>query len=139
MAKRPPGKGKGKGADIFLGEQDTPPARKRRTPKGQGADVFLGAEGGPQPAKPSQPKRPPLLAPAAMEAALEVACRDPVVAGGPERSRTLRFFPLVRRSPARACWLYAEKRPSSRAASRRAAFFPTQPLVASVRRSNWGT
>jgi hypothetical protein len=74
MAKRPPGKGKGKGADIFLGEQDTPPARKRRTPKGQGADVFLGAEGGPQPAKPSQPKRPPLLAPAAMEAALEVAC-----------------------------------------------------------------
>jgi len=72
MAKRPPGKGKG--ADIFLGESDSTPVKKRRTPKGQGADVFLGRES-PQPAKPAQPKRPPLLAPAAMEAALDQVCQ----------------------------------------------------------------
>lgn len=63
MPKRPPGKGRG--ADIFLGEADHP-VKKRRTPKGQGADVFLGPE-----VSPPKPKRPPLLAPAAMEAALD--------------------------------------------------------------------
>ena len=66
MPKRPPGKGRG--ADIFLGEDDRSPVKKRRTPKGQGADVFLGPESGPPEAP---PPRPPLLAPAAMEAALE--------------------------------------------------------------------
>jgi len=70
MPKRP--SGKGRGADIFLGEADTPPIKPRRTPKGQGADVFLGAETSPP--QPSQPKRPPLLAPTAMAAALERAC-----------------------------------------------------------------
>jgi hypothetical protein len=64
MPKRPPAKGRG--ADIFLGEADSAPIKKRRTPKGQGADVFLGPE-----ISPPQPKRPPLLAPAAMEAALD--------------------------------------------------------------------
>lgn len=63
MPKRPPGKGRG--ADIFLGEDDRSPIKKRRIPKGQGADVFLGPEFSPQ------PKRPPLLAPAVMEAALD--------------------------------------------------------------------
>lgn len=73
MPKRP--SGKGKGADIFLGEGDTPPVKKRPTPKGQGADVFLGAEPSPPPpAKPSPPKRPPLLSPTAMAAALDRAC-----------------------------------------------------------------
>jgi len=74
MPKRPPGKGKG--ADIFLGEADTPPVKQRRTPKGQGADVFLGAEpGAPSPPPSAQPKRPPLLAPTAMAAALDRACQ----------------------------------------------------------------
>jgi hypothetical protein len=86
MAKRPPGKGKGKGAEIFLGEPEAPPVKKRRAPKGKGADVFLGPEG-PQPAKSSQPKRPPLLAPAAMEAALEaVGQRLAPARGALERS-----------------------------------------------------
>ncbi len=64
MPKRPPGKGRG--ADIFLGEDDHAPIKKRGTPKGQGAEVFLGPEVSPPP-----PQRPPLLAPAAMEAALD--------------------------------------------------------------------
>jgi hypothetical protein len=73
MPKRPPGKGKG--ADIFLSEQDTPSLKKRRTPKGQGADVFLGAETSPQQSpQPPQPKRPPLVSPTAMAAALDQAC-----------------------------------------------------------------
>ncbi len=62
--KRPPGKGRG--ADIFLGGDNGSPVKKRHTPKGQGADVFLGPD-----ISPPQPKRPPLLAPAAMEAALD--------------------------------------------------------------------
>ena len=65
MPKRPPGRGKG--ADIFLGEGDKPPVKKRLTPKGRGAEVFLGAEVSPP------PKRP-LLAPAKMAAALDRAC-----------------------------------------------------------------
>jgi hypothetical protein len=64
MPKRPPAKGRG--ADVFLGETDQAPLKKGRTPKGQGADVFLGPE-----VSPPQPKRPPLLAPATMEAALD--------------------------------------------------------------------
>jgi hypothetical protein len=64
MPKRPPGKGRG--ADIFLGEADQTPLKKRRSPKGQGAEVFLGPE-----ISPAQPKRPPLVAPASMEAALD--------------------------------------------------------------------
>jgi hypothetical protein len=48
---------KGRGAEIFLGEDDSPPVKKRRTPKGKGADVFLGAE--PAPVKPRKPKLPP--------------------------------------------------------------------------------
>ncbi|MHB9072240.1 MAG: hypothetical protein ACYC6G_01815 [Desulfobaccales bacterium] len=63
MPKRPIGKGRG--ADIFLGEADHP-IKKRPTPKGRGAEVFLGPEVSPRPLK-----RPPLLAPAAMEAALD--------------------------------------------------------------------
>ena len=65
MPKRPPGKGKG--ADIFLGETDKPPVKKRPTPKGRGAEVFLGAEVSPP------PKRP-LLASAKIAAALDRAC-----------------------------------------------------------------
>ncbi len=65
MPKRPPGKGKG--ADIFLGEGDKPPVKKRPTPKGRGAEVFLGEEASPP------PKRP-LLAPAKLAAELERAC-----------------------------------------------------------------
>jgi hypothetical protein len=78
MPKRPPGKGKG--ADIFLGEGDLPPVKKRRTTKGQGADVFLGAEkSAPQPPR----KRPPLLSPTVMAAALDRAC--PSLAPSPGR------------------------------------------------------
>ncbi|MFZ5448015.1 MAG: hypothetical protein ACOZFS_05195 [Thermodesulfobacteriota bacterium] len=64
MPKRPPGKGKG--ADIFLGDMDTPPVKKRPTAKGQGADIFLGTE-------PCPPQKPPLLAPAKMVEALDRA------------------------------------------------------------------
>jgi hypothetical protein len=72
MPKR--GSGKGKGADIFLGEAGAAPVKKRRAPKGQGAEVFLGPETPPPPAKPSPPKRPPLLSPTAMAAALDRVC-----------------------------------------------------------------
>jgi hypothetical protein len=65
MPKRPPGKGKG--ADIFLGEADNPPVKKRRPPKGQGADVFLSAEASP-------PPKSQLLGPAKMAATLDRAC-----------------------------------------------------------------
>jgi hypothetical protein len=65
MPKHPPGKGKG--AEIFLGEGDQLPVKKRHSPKGRGAEVFLGAEVSPP------PKRP-LLAPAKMAAALDRAC-----------------------------------------------------------------
>jgi hypothetical protein len=71
MPKRPPGKGKGKGADIYLGKEDAAPPQKRRAPKGRGAEVFLGSEPAPPPAP--QPKRPPLLAPTALAAALDQA------------------------------------------------------------------
>ena len=64
MPKRPTGKGRG--ADVFLGEADQAPIKKWRTPKGQGADVFLGPE-----SSPPKPQRPPLLAPATMEATLD--------------------------------------------------------------------
>jgi hypothetical protein len=64
MPNRPPGKGRG--ADVFLGEANDAPLKKRRTPKGQGADVFLGPE-----ISPPRPKRPPLLSPASMEASLD--------------------------------------------------------------------
>ncbi len=72
MPKRLPGKGKG--ADIFLGEEDTPQVKKRRTPKGQGADVFLGAEISPPQPSILPRQRPPLLAPAALTAALDRVC-----------------------------------------------------------------
>jgi hypothetical protein len=68
MSKRQPGKGRG--ADIFLGADDRAPVKKRRTPKGQGAEVFLGPEVSPPPSQ-----RPPVLAPAAMEAALDRVCQ----------------------------------------------------------------
>lgn len=64
MPKRPPVKGRG--ADVFLGEDDRTAVKKPRSPKGQGANVFLGPEVSPPP-----PRRPPLLAPAGMEAALD--------------------------------------------------------------------
>ena len=88
MPKRPPGKGKG--ADIFLGEGDSPPVKPRRTPKGQGADVFLGAEiNAPQPSPPPR-KRPPLLAPAALAAALDRVCQSLAPSHGrPDRSHLL--------------------------------------------------
>jgi len=70
MPKRSPGKGRG--ADVFLGEDYRSPVKKPRPPKGQGADVFLEPEFSlPPPAEPAPPKRPPLLAPAVMEAALD--------------------------------------------------------------------
>lgn len=67
MPRRPTGKGKG--ADIFLGEGPPTAVKKRRAPKGHGADVFLGPETSPP--EPPPPLRPPLLAPATMEAALD--------------------------------------------------------------------
>jgi hypothetical protein len=55
MTRRPPRKGRG--AEVFLGEDHSPPVKKRRTPKGKGADVFLGAE--PAPVRPRKRKPPP--------------------------------------------------------------------------------
>jgi hypothetical protein len=55
MTRRPPRKGRG--AEVFLGEDHSPPVKKRRSPKGKGADVFLGAE--PAPVRPRKRKRPP--------------------------------------------------------------------------------
>jgi hypothetical protein len=73
MTRRPPRKGRG--VEIFLGEDDSPPVKKRRTPKGKGADVFLGAE--PVPVKPRKPKPPagPPPAPAVLTAGLDELCR----------------------------------------------------------------
>jgi hypothetical protein len=72
-AQRPPGKGRE--VDIFLGEGDTPQVKKRRTPKGPRADVLLGAEiSTPQPSILPRQKRPPLLSPTTMAAALDQAC-----------------------------------------------------------------
>ena len=77
MTRRPP---KGRGADIFLGEGDTPPVKKRRIPKGQGADVFLGEAPGPSwtripqpPPVPPGPASPP-AAPADLVAGLDRLC-----------------------------------------------------------------
>jgi hypothetical protein len=71
MTRRPPRKGRG--AEVFLGEDDSPPVKKRRTPKGKGADVFLGAE--PAPVRLRKPKPPP--------------APDLLAAGLDELSRTL--------------------------------------------------
>jgi len=79
MTRRPPPKGRG--ADIFLGEADRPPVKKRRAPKGKGADVFLGQEPGPAktktPQPPPAPPRPtsPPLTPAALTTGLDRLCR----------------------------------------------------------------
>jgi hypothetical protein len=86
MTKRPPGKGRG--ADIFLGEGDTPPVKKRRLPKGKGADVFLGTEPGtaktrtppPAPARPGQVSPPPT--PAGLVKELDRLCRTLAPAQG---------------------------------------------------------
>jgi hypothetical protein len=88
MPQRPPGKGKG--ADIFLGEGDPPPVKKRRTPKGQGADVFLGVELSTPQASTLPQKRPPLLAPTALAAALDRVCQSLAPCHGrPDRSHLL--------------------------------------------------
>ena len=81
MTRRPPRKGRG--AEIFLGEDDSPPVKKRRTPKGKGADVFLGAE--PAPVKPRKPKPPPAGPPPApdlLAAGLDELCRTLVPSHG---------------------------------------------------------
>lgn len=87
MTRRPPGKGRG--ADIFLGEENPPPVKKRRIPKGKGADVFLGTEAGPlktrPPAPPPRPQGPvtPPPTPAGLIKELDRLCRTLPPAPGP--------------------------------------------------------
>jgi len=73
MTRRPPRKGRG--AEVFLGEDDSPPVKRRPSPKGKGAEVFLGAEPVAVKGRKSKPPAGPPLTPAGLAAGLDELCR----------------------------------------------------------------